>query len=586
MADYRSCRYDHNISSQNPSTSPFGPFAMTPDLSDARHIMDMTSPSSYHQSHTVVGGQGRPDMDLMSPHAHSSTSASSPYSQIGDGGSGSSFGNRSYPISSAVSSSMDMYNGYASGMPYPNQLFYNDTTPPNHHNNHLTPPQSHGHHHSSHPPPPPPPLNQHSPNSQHTTHPNAHVSSPQFGMLSPGDRSAAGRAAGVGGVGDFDYYHRRGECNGNGTNNRKDNNGYLSPTNCREREVESESLNNFLEPRKDPDLQEIGNSPTLSSMNQRQQKRRVDDANTTAPDQKATCDKSTSGSSIDSTKDDEKGMISSPSDSDKNVSKQPQLNPQSGLRGSPNTINKNNIININNKHNDNNIYSHNFKHSHNITNQKPPCSSSLSSLTHFQQHHHHPHQMNKNSDSIRNPNNANPHPSPNSKQIPNSNPSQHPSMHSHDFDDDLDSDDDSDEHIPHVLAPGYHGPNRRCLLWACKACKRKTVTVDRRKAATMRERRRLKRVNEAFETLKRRTCPNPNQRLPKVEILRNAIEYIESLEEMLHGNRINRTDDVCNDNNSVSSGSDYMVSSIRNSLRYHQACLTVPGNWKLIVSSK
>lgn len=40
-------------------------------------------------------------------------------------------------------------------------------------------------------------------------------------------------------------------------------------------------------------------------------------------------------------------------------------------------------------------------------------------------------------------------------------------------------------------------------------------------------------VNEAFEVLKRRTSTNPNQRLPKVEILRNAIEYIESLEDLL-----------------------------------------------------
>ena len=132
----------------------------------------------------------------------------------------------------------------------------------------------------------------------------------------------------------------------------------------------------------------------------------------------------------------------------------------------------------------------------------------------------------------------------------------------------LASDDDSEEHVPHVLAPGYHGPNRRCLLWACKACKRKTVAVDRRKAATLRERRRLKRVNEAFETLKRRTCPNPNQRLPKVEILRNAIEYIESLEELLHGSRVAaaRADHegsgaICGatDGNSSSGGSDYMV---------------------------
>lgn len=53
------------------------------------------------------------------------------------------------------------------------------------------------------------------------------------------------------------------------------------------------------------------------------------------------------------------------------------------------------------------------------------------------------------------------------------------------------------EHVPHphVLGSGSpHGP-RRCLLWACKACKKKTVTVDRRKAATLRERRRLRKVS-------------------------------------------------------------------------------------------
>lgn len=114
-----------------------------------------------------------------------------------------------------------------------------------------------------------------------------------------------------------------------------------------------------------------------------------------------------------------------------------------------------------------------------------------------------------------------------------------------------DDEEQDDEEERHVLAPpsvgrnhepdahGTHGPpgpgGRRCLLWACKACKRKTVTVDRRKAATMRERRRLRKVNEAFETLKRRTSPNPNQRLPKVEILRNAIDYIENLEDLLQG---------------------------------------------------
>ena len=106
----------------------------------------------------------------------------------------------------------------------------------------------------------------------------------------------------------------------------------------------------------------------------------------------------------------------------------------------------------------------------------------------------------------------------------------------------------------HVLAPlCMAGKNRPCLTWACKKCKKKNVTVDRRRAATLRERRRLRKVkrklfnfpteknqkifylkvNEAFEVLKRRTSTNPNQRLPKVEILRNAIEYIESLEDLL-----------------------------------------------------
>lgn len=48
---------------------------------------------------------------------------------------------------------------------------------------------------------------------------------------------------------------------------------------------------------------------------------------------------------------------------------------------------------------------------------------------------------------------------------------------------------EEEEHIQHVL-----GPSRRCLAWACKACKRKTAAVDRRKAATLRERRRLRKV--------------------------------------------------------------------------------------------
>ncbi|XP_076590318.1 myoblast determination protein 1 homolog [Chaetodon auriga] len=91
----------------------------------------------------------------------------------------------------------------------------------------------------------------------------------------------------------------------------------------------------------------------------------------------------------------------------------------------------------------------------------------------------------------------------------------------------------AEEEEVHVRAPGGPHQGGHCLLWACKACKRKTSHADRRKAATMRERRRLSKVNDAFETLKRCTASNPNQRLPKVEILRNAISYIESLQALL-----------------------------------------------------
>ncbi|XP_026087413.1 myogenic factor 5 [Carassius auratus] len=89
------------------------------------------------------------------------------------------------------------------------------------------------------------------------------------------------------------------------------------------------------------------------------------------------------------------------------------------------------------------------------------------------------------------------------------------------------------EEDEHVRAPGAPHQPGHCLQWACKACKRKSSTVDRRRAATMRERRRLKKVNHAFEALRRCTSANPSQRLPKVEILRNAIQYIESLQELL-----------------------------------------------------
>ncbi|CAK1593041.1 unnamed protein product [Parnassius mnemosyne] len=86
---------------------------------------------------------------------------------------------------------------------------------------------------------------------------------------------------------------------------------------------------------------------------------------------------------------------------------------------------------------------------------------------------------------------------------------------------------EEENHIQHVF-----GPSRRCLAWACKACKRKTAAVDRRKAATLRERRRLRKVNAAFEELRIRARAGSG-RLPKLEILRAAIQHIERLQAAL-----------------------------------------------------
>lgn len=68
-----------------------------------------------------------------------------------------------------------------------------------------------------------------------------------------------------------------------------------------------------------------------------------------------------------------------------------------------------------------------------------------------------------------------------------------------------DYDDNSLSSEEHVLAPAsgcMASPNRPCLTWACKACKKKSVAVDRRKAATLRERRRLRKVSVVVHPVK------------------------------------------------------------------------------------
>uniref|UniRef100_A0A183EB04 Myoblast determination protein 1 homolog n=1 Tax=Gongylonema pulchrum TaxID=637853 RepID=A0A183EB04_9BILA len=94
--------------------------------------------------------------------------------------------------------------------------------------------------------------------------------------------------------------------------------------------------------------------------------------------------------------------------------------------------------------------------------------------------------------------------------------------------------------------------------------------LDRRKAATMRERRRLRKVNEAFEVVKQRTCPNPNQRLPKVEILRSAIEYITKLENMLQSQ--GKMTKIMAANQGIhlpdNDGQEYVVEILRSAIEY------------------
>lgn len=66
--------------------------------------------------------------------------------------------------------------------------------------------------------------------------------------------------------------------------------------------------------------------------------------------------------------------------------------------------------------------------------------------------------------------------------------------------DDLSWSSEDEKEVNHIFEPHNNGP-KKCLAWACKACKKKTVAVDRRKAATLRERRRLRKVN--FMTISR-----------------------------------------------------------------------------------
>lgn len=68
-------------------------------------------------------------------------------------------------------------------------------------------------------------------------------------------------------------------------------------------------------------------------------------------------------------------------------------------------------------------------------------------------------------------------------------------------------------------------------------------------------------MNEAYENLKRCACSNPNQRLPKVEILRNAITYIENLQRILYEASENGENEYRSKNATHASAIKFMTSS-------------------------
>uniref|UniRef100_A0A182TG85 Myogenic muscle-specific protein N-terminal domain-containing protein n=1 Tax=Anopheles melas TaxID=34690 RepID=A0A182TG85_9DIPT len=91
-----------------------------------------------------------------------------------------------------------------------------------------------------------------------------------------------------------------------------------------------------------------------------------------------------------------------------------------------------------------------------------------------------------------------------------------------------DYDDNSLSSEEHVLAPAagcMASPNRPCLTWACKACKKKSVAVDRRKAATLRERRRLRKVSVTVPRRGTRLHLPPRQTTEKLRCLRKTCFY-------------------------------------------------------------
>lgn len=80
------------------------------------------------------------------------------------------------------------------------------------------------------------------------------------------------------------------------------------------------------------------------------------------------------------------------------------------------------------------------------------------------------------------------------------------------------------------------GPGSTNSSSSHKKTRRRVATVAQRRAANIRERRRMFNLNEAFDKLRRKVPTFAyEKRLSRIETLRLAITYISFMAELLHG---------------------------------------------------
>ena len=84
----------------------------------------------------------------------------------------------------------------------------------------------------------------------------------------------------------------------------------------------------------------------------------------------------------------------------------------------------------------------------------------------------------------------------------------------------------------------YVGPSSTTTS---KKTRRRIATLAQRRAANIRERRRMFNLNEAFDKLRRKVPTFAyEKRLSRIETLRLAITYIRFMSEILHGRNFDR----------------------------------------------